>query len=138
MKLVTLALAASLAATPALACIPLVTHGPNSTSIMISIGGNTATYFYDDLRAGSHALRAAQLQDLIQSLMDDRRLRESIQADDPDRFEDPDSPFVYWSDADGNPVKSIIDAEYVTSRCVIVDLVRWDGAEYSVTFTRVP
>jgi len=135
MKLVSLALAASLATSPALACIPTtITDG---LAILVDRAGNFAEFRYADLRNGSEALRAEQLRVALQALMDDRRVREEIEGIDPDRTINPDLPVVYWSDADGVPVRSILDATHVTTRCVLVESVIWDGFDFIVSWRRV-
>ncbi len=137
MKLTVLALAASLVATPALACIPTVT--PTGHSLIINTAGAISEFFYADLRRGSDELRGIQLQNAIQAQQDFRLVRLEIISDDPDRNSDPDSSSLYWSDADGNPVEpagNIFDATHLTHRCVIVTLLGWDGTDFRFMFSR--
>ena len=135
MRLIYLILIMWLSAFPALACIPTVTV--DGSAILVNRGGGLAEFRYDALRNGADSLRAEQLRVALQALMDDRRLREGIEGIDPNRSVNPGLPTIYWSDADGNPVESILDATHVTSRCVLVTEVFWDGFDFVVSWQRI-
>jgi hypothetical protein len=121
--------------TPILACIPLVTQ--DGTQVTINSGGNIAVFNYDSLGNGSVLLKAGRLAEALQAMFDNRQALTSIPLDDPDRFANPDTPTLYWGDADGNPIASLQEgATHLISRCVIVEDVFWDGVNYVISWRR--
>ena len=135
MKLLTLALAASLIATPALSCIPTVRS--DGFSLTVDRAGLIAVFDYADLSTASRTKQAAELMDALQALMDDVRPLSLVESIDPDKNFDPDMATMFWVDADGNKEGSILRATHVVSRCVLVTDVYWDGFDFVVTWVRV-
>ena len=132
MKLMSLALAASLVASPALACIPLVSS--DGLALTINRGGLVSTFVYADLTTKSRTKQAGELMDALQALMDDVRPMESIESIDPDKNFDPDMPRLFWINEAGEKTSSKLLATHVVSRCVLVTDVFWDGIDFVVSW----
>ncbi len=136
MKLVCLALAASLATSHAFAgCIPIASG--DGVALTINRGGLIAVFPYADLSTKSRTKQAAELMDALQALVDDVLPIELIESIDPDKNFDPDRAQLFWIDADGNKTSSILQVTHVVSRCVLITDVFWNGEDFLTSWQSV-
>ena len=133
-------LAASLIATPAIACVQ--SQGSNSTQAFICTSVDTCrTVLYSDLGNGSTTQKADRLRQTMQDFLDTRVPLLGLDALDPDKADDPGlNPLLtgrmFWSDifgvaVNGNPLL----ATHVTSRACVVQSIVWTGQLYFMTVT---
>ena len=98
-----------------------------STALYVEInqGGRVDRVNHSDLRVGSDKLRADDLKERLQILVDFRQPLSELPDDDPDKTTDPALPFLFWDQGD------------LVGRSCLIKAVSWDGQRFTVSIERV-
>ncbi len=107
---------------PAYSCVSAI----SSTAQWIDLnpGGRVVRVLHADLRQGSDKLRADDMKERLQNIIDVRIPLADLPDDEPTKHEDPARPDFFWDKGD-----------LVARPCIVTD-VFWDGERFVATITR--
>jgi hypothetical protein len=140
MRILPIAVVASLIAQPAAACVQAV-FSDASRATVCTAADACRTVLYSQLGTGSVNLRSGRLLTAIQAFLDTRLDINSFPPEDPAKAEDPGLQAIFagrffWSDADGNPTNgNSLTTTHVTARHCEVTAVEWDGTRFNLTIS---